>query len=334
MKTFLLISLAVLAGAQIVSAQGATDYYPLHVGYYWVQHTDTISGGYQPTTFRQDIEGTDLILGEEYYRSSNWFTTDDGSSESRWYTWVREDPTGIVLGAFGDTGIVDSATIYDPPLPSLPNEAVDSVGYTWEFDFPEAGGHYSLSVESITETVQVPAGIFNDCIKIKLVITDTSGDTTQMNHYYGAEGVGEVLNIGWNWWQENFEFELIEYYVSPNTIDEDGITEIPARFHLQQNYPNPFNPTTGIQYAVGSRQTQAVHGSRFIVHGPIPTTLKIYNILGQKVRTLVDEPKTSGNHVVIWDGKDDKGKEVTSGIYFYQLRAGDFTETKKMLLLK
>ncbi|KPL05477.1 MAG: hypothetical protein AMJ73_00785 [candidate division Zixibacteria bacterium SM1_73] len=93
-------------------------------------------------------------------------------------------------------------------------------------------------------------------------------------------------------------------------------------FSLNQNYPNPFNPTTKIQYAVGSRQT------------PIHITLKIHNILGQEVRTLVDGPKTGGSHEVIWDGKDDRGREVASGIYLYQLKAGDLTETKKMLLLK
>jgi flagellar hook assembly protein FlgD len=52
------------------------------------------------------------------------------------------------------------------------------------------------------------------------------------------------------------------------------------------------------------------------------------------VRALADEPKSAGSYEVIWDGKDDKGKEVASGIYFHQLKAGDFTETKKMLLLK
>jgi flagellar hook assembly protein FlgD len=52
------------------------------------------------------------------------------------------------------------------------------------------------------------------------------------------------------------------------------------------------------------------------------------------VRTLVDEPKRAGNYEVVWDGKDDKGKDVGSGIYFYQLKAGDYTETKKMILVK
>ncbi|MCK4385237.1 MAG: T9SS type A sorting domain-containing protein, partial [candidate division Zixibacteria bacterium] len=114
---------------------------------------------------------------------------------------------------------------------------------------------------------------------------------------------------------------------SPSTgVEEDQETEVIPNFSLTQNYPNPFNPTTQIPFTV--------YGSRFMVHSPIHTSLKVYNILGQKVRTLVDEPKRGGSHEVIWDGKDDHGKEVASGIYFYQLKAGDLTETKKMLLLK
>jgi hypothetical protein len=104
-------------------------------------------------------------------------------------------------------------------------------------------------------------------------------------------------------------------------FDED---QKPLTFALSQNYPNPFNPTTIIKFNV--------QDSKFKVH--IPTTLKIYNILGQKVRTLVDEPKAAGTYEVIWDGKDDRGRDVASGIYFYKLIAGFYQETKKMVLMK
>ncbi|HVP35373.1 MAG TPA: FlgD immunoglobulin-like domain containing protein, partial [Terriglobales bacterium] len=83
---------------------------------------------------------------------------------------------------------------------------------------------------------------------------------------------------------------------------------------------------TTIPYRVG--------GSQFMVHGPSRTTLKIYNILGQLVRTLVDEEKAPGNYRVIWEGKDNSGKQVGSGIYFYQLKTKDYTATKKMVLLR
>ncbi len=102
--------------------------------------------------------------------------------------------------------------------------------------------------------------------------------------------------------------------------------QLPFTFRLGQNYPNPFNPSTTIPFQV--------NGSRFIVHAPVRTTLKIYNVLGQLVRILEDGEKLSGNYQVIWDGKDQRGKEVSSGIYFYQLKAGDYKETRKMSLLR
>ncbi|MFQ6092148.1 MAG: FlgD immunoglobulin-like domain containing protein [bacterium] len=97
---------------------------------------------------------------------------------------------------------------------------------------------------------------------------------------------------------------------------------IPQGFELAQNYPNPFNPVTSVQYSVISDQF------------PPHVTLKIYNILGQEVRTLVDEVKEAGYYTVIWDGRDSWGRQVSGGIYFYMLKAGRFIDTKRMLLLK
>jgi hypothetical protein len=102
-------------------------------------------------------------------------------------------------------------------------------------------------------------------------------------------------------------------------IEEQIIPEI-TRAKLDQNYPNPFNPTTTISFSVA--QT-----SLFV-------TLYIYNIKGQKVKQLVSDQLSAGQHKVIWDGKDDNSKSVSSGIYFYKMNSGKFTSTKKMILLK
>ena len=109
-------------------------------------------------------------------------------------------------------------------------------------------------------------------------------------------------------------------------VEEEDEVNLPHSFELSQNYPNPFNPTTTIPFTV--------HGSQLTVDSPIHTSLKIYNSLGQLVRTLVDEEVEPGNHQVDWEGKDNSGKEVASGIYFYQLKTKDFTTCRKMVLLR
>ena len=98
-----------------------------------------------------------------------------------------------------------------------------------------------------------------------------------------------------------------------------------SAYHLWQNYPNPFNPATSIQYSVISEQS--TH------HSPL-VTLKIYNLLGQEVVTLVNEVKEPGHYTVSWDGRDRLGNEVSSGVYFYRLATGEFTTTRRMVLMK
>jgi hypothetical protein len=103
-------------------------------------------------------------------------------------------------------------------------------------------------------------------------------------------------------------------------VDEEEVSPVvPGRFELSQNYPNPFNPQTRILYQLP--EAGAV-------------TLVVYNVRGQAVCRLVDEVQEAGEHEVVWEGLDGAGRPVASGIYFYQLFAGQFAETRKMLLLK
>ena len=97
-------------------------------------------------------------------------------------------------------------------------------------------------------------------------------------------------------------------------IQEESINEILYNYMLLQNYPNPFNPSTNIKYGVSS--TELVN-------------LKVYDVLGNEVATLVNEEKPAGTYEVTWSAAN-----LPSGVYFYQLRAGNFIETKKMILSK
>jgi len=102
-------------------------------------------------------------------------------------------------------------------------------------------------------------------------------------------------------------------------VGERSGAGVPGEAALYQNYPNPFNPTTEIRYELSSQG--------FV-------SLKVYNILGQKVRTLVNGFKPNGAHVVSWDGKNDSGVLLSSGVYFISLQQAPNVITKKAVLLK
>jgi hypothetical protein len=99
-----------------------------------------------------------------------------------------------------------------------------------------------------------------------------------------------------------------------------GDTPAPASFALDANIPNPFNPITTIGYGIPA--------------GGADVNISIYDVAGRRVRTLVDEHRPAGLFSVQWNGENDRGQSVASGVYFYRMRAGEFVETRKMLLLK
>jgi 5'-nucleotidase / UDP-sugar diphosphatase len=120
-----------------------------------------------------------------------------------------------------------------------------------------------------------------------------------------------------------------------------GSEELPVEFRLDQNYPNPFNGETRIGYRVspaparpsveaGGRTTQSGGGPGEVEW----VTLKIYNILGQEVKTLVDEEQKTGNWSVVWNSTDAAGVPVGSGMYIYELHVGDFAQARKMALVR
>jgi len=107
--------------------------------------------------------------------------------------------------------------------------------------------------------------------------------------------------------------------IPTDIADDDSDNRLPAEFGLDQNYPNPFNPSTNISFTIPVRSD---------------IKLEIFNISGQRVTTLYEGTTPPGHHTLVWDGKDDSGRTVPTGIYLYRLKAGDFVSSRKMLLLK
>jgi photosystem II stability/assembly factor-like uncharacterized protein len=113
---------------------------------------------------------------------------------------------------------------------------------------------------------------------------------------------------------------LLKHNCTPSITDEASISSrIPKIFRLEQNYPNPFNPTTTIRYDLPKTAN---------------VLLKIYNMLGQEIHTLVNERQAAGKKSVVWDGRDHNGEELSSGTYISWLRAGNEVQSRKIVVLR
>jgi hypothetical protein len=125
-------------------------------------------------------------------------------------------------------------------------------------------------------------------------------------------------------WDSNFwmlvenSFSWLGFEPSATAIDGDNSITV-ERYSLEQNYPNPFNPSTDITFKLGKA---------------VDVDLAVYSLTGQKVRTLVKGYQKAGEHAVTWNGMNDVGQKVASGVYFYSIEAGDFKSIKKMVLIK
>ena len=111
---------------------------------------------------------------------------------------------------------------------------------------------------------------------------------------------------------------MLQYLNFFTTVNIENV-EIPLLTQLGNNYPNPFNPSTTISFS-----------------NPEESSIEIivYNSKGQKIKTLVNGVLSTGEHTVIWNGTDNRNTAVASGIYFYKMKAGNYTSIKKMILLK
>ncbi|MBK9332308.1 MAG: T9SS type A sorting domain-containing protein [Ignavibacteria bacterium] len=114
--------------------------------------------------------------------------------------------------------------------------------------------------------------------------------------------------------------EILKYLNSDMIVSSDpNFTEVPVNHLLSQNYPNPFNPVTKINYSVAQNFS----------NGKENVTMKVFDISGKEIATLINESKPAGNYSVEFDGTD-----LPSGVYYYSLAIGDYKETKSMILIK
>jgi len=254
--------------------------------------------------------------------------------------WVNDDPntyakgdevsvTGTIVENFNVTRInVTSSSLVTAGVGEFSPLDVTTGEVTTGGVNSEASESVLIRVQNVTVTDPFPDGYpgFGE-----FAIDDGSGEirVDDLASAYSGQGSDTTYALG-----NHIDYLIaLGYYsfgnaklIPRDSLDVGPVTgiksdklAIPEDFVLRQNYPNPFNPTTEIEYNIASSGD---------------FNINIYNILGQKVRTLVNERHSVGNYKIQWDGTDSNRQQVGSGIYFYSLKGKDVSLTKKMILLK
>ncbi len=273
-----------------------------------------VMGGSKPPNWAS------LKTVEEYDPATDTWTTKASMHTGR-YCFAASVVDGIIYAIGGASGGSSSSTV----------EAYDPATDTWT---PKAGrmsvGREDHAACTVNRIIYVIGGFRRSGGTLSKVeaydpVSDTftektSMPTPRMQPGFGVVN-GKIYVIGG--WQGSYSgapgLKIVEEYTPTITSVETKSINSPASFVLHQNYPNPFNPETRIGYEVSK---------------PASVVLRIMNLLGQEVCTLVNEDKPVGCYEVTWDGKDDHGQRVASGIYLYRLESRNFIQTRKMILLQ
>ncbi|MEW6050225.1 MAG: Ig-like domain-containing protein [Candidatus Zixiibacteriota bacterium] len=249
-----------------------------------------------------DPDGDSLILSAENLpTNANFSDNRDGTGRVTFAPDFTQagvyDVTFVVSdGVLADSEVVAITVVRHDPLTISGNAGVAGTIFSYMIDTTETTTADGSGYYSLT----VPYG--------------WSGTVTpSMDGYVFSPASRTYANAISNQTDQDFTASII------SDVSQDNGGLIPDEFQLAQNYPNPFNPETAIEYAVASRS---------------PVRIEVFNVLGQCVRVLLDEVKAAGNYQMTWDGTDQIGNLVSTGMYLYRIQAGDFVQTKKMLLLK
>jgi hypothetical protein len=199
------------------------------------------------------------------------------------------------------------------------------VGQSWNVRDSEGLAEWTVLVESITDTVKVPAGEFVQCRRFYFQFNGADNDWVE----WYAPNIGPVK-------RDLHGIAFIEYPLQDAVINGTNFptsvphqhNTVPAKtFDLAQNYPNPFSLKEAL-----SLGTATVIAYRLNSEGKVALT--IYDVLGREIKKLVNRSVPRGDHRVLWDGTNSRGGKVTAGTYFYRFEAGGFAEVRKLVLLR
>jgi hypothetical protein len=263
------------------------------------------------------------LLEDTSNTANDWISIDIDDDGDRFFDLDLSEGQIILRNNFG--GGPNDAAFFASMSSSASDSFVDNISSEvsitgWEFGIQSNNGHQQAEV-------RIPFGS-NPAWNLN------SGPGSTFGVWIGVGNAGDPYwdngtmysnEIAYWPWQAIFSFypqkiARIHLSSSSTSIEDEGSgTTIANSFKLHQNYPNPFNPTTVIYYDLPH---------------PARVEINVYNILGQKIETLINGFQPKGKHSVTWEGKDLKGRTVASGIYFYKIVAGDYTCVRKMIMLK
>ncbi len=201
------------------------------------------------------------------------------------------------------------------PVVTLPDALPDTISMT--YDDLNSGWYDQDAMRPASDAYLIYKAWFQNYAG--LIIFDDDTDSTSAQIIYMAFNLAAVADgqIAAKLFGNAVEYLLTDGDI-PVAINDEA-PQIPAAYQLDQNYPNPFNPVTTIRYKIPTKTN---------------VTLEIFDVLGRKTRTLVNQKQNAGQYEIQWNGIDDRGRESASGVYFYRLSAGDFIQIRKMIFLK
>ncbi|KAF0139460.1 MAG: FG-GAP repeat protein [Stygiobacter sp.] len=204
---------------------------------------------------------------------------------------------------FTITGLSSPVKPFPVPWPNMVEYDLTSSNIDASLGFAVAFVYGGSTSNNIAVVEHSPAEFFNNLTYLN---TPSSGKTA-----------------GWYWLTTSETASglyIIRAYVTNDLTDvEEEIEILPSSFTLSQNYPNPFNPSTVISYQLPKQSR---------------VQIKIYDAIGNEIRSLIDEEKSAGKYNILWDSRNNYGTRVSSGVYFYKITADGFAQTKKMVLMK
>jgi formylglycine-generating enzyme required for sulfatase activity len=241
------------------------------------------------------------VLGHQ--RRYPWGDNIDGSYANYVLSWPPEkDKKGITPVGYYDGSLRGSFQTNDG---SSPYGAYDMAGNVFEW----CSDMYSSSYYS-DSPVTNPLGAITGCPVLRgggyIHRASSLRSAQRFHHFHGAT----EFDIG---------FRCVRELTTGTNADDQRPAVTPHTYKLRQNYPNPFNPETTISFDLP--KTSVV-------------SLIIYDVLGREIKTLVSEQKSAGLYDYIWDGNNDAGNQVKSGVYIYRIQTGDFTFSRKMILIR